>query len=72
MNYPPAVKASCWSSRACGSATGIEAKVALVRDNVASVSWRTAGGEKHVELRLERPARVRSVLPTLVLRSTTR
>lgn len=42
----------------------VEAKVALGRDNLATVSWSTgAGGEKHIELRLERAVEVTSQLP---------
>ncbi|KAL2867344.1 putative rhamnosidase B [Aspergillus lucknowensis] len=43
---------------------GIKARVALGRDNVAAVEWRTEpGGEKRVELRLERAVEVVSRLP---------
>lgn len=42
----------------------ITAKVALGRDNVATVSWNTsASGEKNVELRLDRPIEVVNQLP---------
>lgn len=42
----------------------IEAKVAVGKDNVAGVSWKTGeGGVKHVELRLEKPIAVTSRLP---------
>ncbi len=42
----------------------VEAKVALGKDNRATVSWKTeANGEKAVELRLERAIDVTSLLP---------
>jgi hypothetical protein len=42
----------------------VEAKVALGRDNVATVSWSTgAEGEKKIELRLEKKIEVVSQLP---------
>lgn len=42
----------------------VEAKVALGRENLAIVSWSTrAGGEKHIELRLEKAVQVTSQLP---------
>jgi hypothetical protein len=42
----------------------VEAKVALGRENLATVSWSTrAGGEKHIELRLEKAVQVTSQLP---------
>lgn len=42
----------------------VEAKVALGRDNIATVSWSTgAGGEKEIELRLEKKVEVVSQLP---------
>jgi hypothetical protein len=42
----------------------IEAKVALGRDNVATVSWSTGnGGEKKIELRLQKKVEVVSQLP---------
>lgn len=41
----------------------VEAKVALGRENLATVSWSTrAGGEKHIELRLEKAVQVTSQL----------
>ncbi|KAH9889617.1 Six-hairpin glycosidase-like protein [Xylariomycetidae sp. FL2044] len=48
-----------------GLSPGISARVALGRDNLATVEWRTAadGREKRVELRLERPIEVISQLP---------
>lgn len=42
----------------------IEAKIAVGKDNVAIVSWRTeSNGEKFIELRLEKVAEVTSKLP---------
>jgi hypothetical protein len=42
----------------------LEAKVALGRDNLATVSWQTTdSGEKHVNLRLEKAVDVISQLP---------
>lgn len=42
----------------------VEAKVAVGRDNLATVSWSTgAGGEKNIELRLEKAVQVTSQLP---------
>ncbi|KIX08670.1 uncharacterized protein Z518_03327 [Rhinocladiella mackenziei CBS 650.93] len=42
----------------------VEAKVALGRDNLATVSWSSVdGGKKHVELRLEKTTEVISKLP---------
>lgn len=42
----------------------VEAKVAVGRDNLAAVSWSTgAGGEKNIELRLEKAIPVTSQLP---------
>jgi hypothetical protein len=42
----------------------IEAQVALGKDNLATVSWRSdAGGQKNVELVFERPVDVISLLP---------
>ena len=42
----------------------IESKVAIGKDNVAAVSWKTGeGGAKHVELRLDKPISVTSRLP---------
>jgi hypothetical protein len=42
----------------------VKAKVALGRENLATVSWSTrAGGEKHIDLRLEKAVQVTSQLP---------
>ncbi|KAE9379664.1 glycoside hydrolase family 78 protein [Stipitochalara longipes BDJ] len=42
----------------------VEAKVALGKDNLATVSWNTGpGGEKHIELLLEKAVEVTSQLP---------
>lgn len=42
----------------------IDAKVALGKDNVATVSWKTGSdGNKHVTLRLTKPVEVISILP---------
>ncbi|KAF7595498.1 hypothetical protein BBP40_005834 [Aspergillus hancockii] len=47
-----------------GLSEGIQAKIALGRDNVATVSWTTKpNGEKRVELRLEKAVEVVSCLP---------
>ncbi|KAL4974027.1 hypothetical protein BDW66DRAFT_161629 [Aspergillus desertorum] len=41
----------------------VAARVALGQDNVASVQWGTAGEERRVELKLEKPLEVLSQLP---------
>lgn len=47
-----------------GLSEAISAKVALGRDNVASVSWTTGeNGEKHIKLQLETPAALTCQLP---------
>jgi hypothetical protein len=47
-----------------GLSQGVQAKVALGKDNVAMVSWSTeSSGEKRVELRLEKAVEVVSRLP---------
>ncbi|GAB1193937.1 hypothetical protein APSETT444_003174 [Aspergillus pseudonomiae] len=47
-----------------GLSDAIQAKVALGKDNVATVSWTIGSdGEKNVELRLEKPVKVVSRLP---------
>lgn len=43
--------------------TALEAKVALGKDNLATISWKASGNEKIVELRLEKAVGVISRLP---------
>ncbi|KAL4930981.1 uncharacterized protein BDV17DRAFT_297481 [Aspergillus undulatus] len=46
-----------------GLSGAVTARVALGKDNLATVSWRTLNGEKRIELRLEKAAEVISRLP---------
>ncbi|KAE8361468.1 Six-hairpin glycosidase-like protein [Aspergillus caelatus] len=47
-----------------GLSEAIQTKVALGKDNVATISWTIGtGGEKNVELRLEKPVEIVSQLP---------
>ncbi|KAB8215152.1 Six-hairpin glycosidase-like protein [Aspergillus novoparasiticus] len=47
-----------------GLSDAIQAKVALGKDNVATISWTIGGGgEKNVELRFEKPVEIVSQLP---------
>lgn len=46
-----------------GLSSAIKAKVALGKDNIATVSWDTTANEKHVELQLEKAVEVTSQLP---------
>ncbi|KAL4920604.1 hypothetical protein BDW62DRAFT_198903 [Aspergillus aurantiobrunneus] len=46
-----------------GLSDGLTAKVALGRENLATVSWRVSDGEKQVDLKLEKAVEVVSRLP---------